>query len=273
MTVDQFDAFGPRVQNFVNYANCPNCAPIRGLIGHTGANLFEFTHGHVETICHILTTDSTITDLYDFEFTHSSAFGYSGACASPNFFNVNPATNVDGWNISDDLFLLPGTLTTNRAILGMRLTNNDFRNTQWTITGAPGSRVSVAGNLVEFYNRINGGFYLLGGPYVDLLPGSPMRTTADRGAAAVLLSGTEEGSFDITNSRSRGTAQYVIGGGVANLVTATQPNWDRHATCRPRIGSQSVCYDPGSDQFKVVNNTNQNTSYYWTPNLVTPARR
>ena len=81
VSVDQFQAFGPITQSFVVFANCPNCTPIHGIVGHAGADLFEFTHGHTEDVCHVITTDSSVTDLLDFEFTHSSAFGRAAVFA------------------------------------------------------------------------------------------------------------------------------------------------------------------------------------------------
>jgi hypothetical protein len=272
VSVDQFEIFGAlNTQTFVNFAHCPNCQPINDVSAHSGAGIFAFTNGHAENICHVITTDRTITDLQDFEFTHATVFGPGnpGRCtAAPNFFEVDPATLVDSWNISDNMIVMNGILAPTPAILSLHLGNNDLRQSAWRIIGAPGSKVSAGNNTTETIAGATGSFYLQGGPFLDLKPGTPVAVVnLKSGASAPLLPATEQGGLIITSGTDRGTAQYLLGGAAAELLAATTRGWARTATCAPPLRQQSVCFDPGRKQYIVVNNTGRSASYFWTPTL------
>lgn len=155
-TVDatQIMAFGPHpaTQTFVEFVNCPNCASGDG-------SIFRFDGGHIESTCHILTTDGTVTKLVDFSFTNFIVFGVpnpSDNCRTrnANFFNVDPATRPFTWIIADNHLGTSGTLAPSQPIEGLVMANNVFgADAQWDITGAAGSSVSCGRNQREFASQ------------------------------------------------------------------------------------------------------------------------
>ena len=172
--VTQVMAFGPipAAQSFVEFVNCPNCASGDG-------NIFRFDGGHIETTCHVLTTDNTIAKLMDFSFMNFVVFGEPNASkncrnGNTNFFNVDPATRPYTWIITGNHLGISGTLAPKEPIEGMVIANNVFgSDAQWDIIGASGSSVSCGRNPRELASLkiAVGHLRVHGGPFAGGAPG------------------------------------------------------------------------------------------------------
>lgn len=269
LVVNQFMVFSSGVtQNFVTIANCANCAGVSGIYGHPGAGLFQFSDGHVENVCHVITTDSTATDVLRFTFTNSSAFGGTAGCSSSDFFNLNPATGIDNWDISHNYMIIQGTISgLSQYAHGLVIADNGLNISQWSITLPVGSELSAGGNTLSCNGILCGNFQIQGGPYIHPPTGAPMKSatitgTDGYGQIALATTGAE---VVIADTGSNQVATYVLSpNGSAVLGAAASAGLWVAATCVPASGKLSVGFNCNSDNtFDIVNNSGSSKIFDW----------